>query len=214
MKSFAHRGWSAGAGENTIEAFKKSKEAGIDGVEFDIRYGVDGKTIVVIHNRAKDNKVLTFEEALNYLRETELELLIECKEYEERFYKLAVDFVKQFGLEKRVTFFAFPHIASKFPWNEPREHKLGIIAPLPQHIAKYSQMYKPDMILLGWGDRIQRFAFKLVWSLVSLPRVIQAMPKVRLVVGVAFTKADVLWLSKQGGLYGYTIDNPNIRSDV
>jgi glycerophosphoryl diester phosphodiesterase len=81
MKTFAHRGWSAGEGENTIEAFKKSAQAGIDGVEFDVRYGTDGTTIVVTHNKPRVEGLLTLEEAAKYLQTTNLELLIEFKLY-------------------------------------------------------------------------------------------------------------------------------------
>lgn len=211
MKSFAHRGWSAGKGENTIEAFKKSAEAGIDGIELDIRHGVDGKTIVVIHNRATDNEVLSLEEALLYLKSTTLELLIEFKKYSDEFYTLVVDLIEKHGMQERVIFFAFPHIASKFPWHKPRSVKLGIIAILPRHIGRYRSTYNPDIILLGWGDRVQRFVFKTFWSISSLPKVIKTNDGVKFVVGVAYNKRDIHWISKQTNVYGFTVDNPNVR---
>lgn len=46
----AHRGASAHAPENTIAAFQKAIEAGVDGIEFDVRLTKDGKP-VVFHDR-------------------------------------------------------------------------------------------------------------------------------------------------------------------
>jgi hypothetical protein len=205
MKLFAHRGWSAGAEENTISAFKKSAERNIDGIEFDIRFGV-GKIIVVTHNLARDADTLTFDEALVYLSTTKLELLIECKEYSDEFYTAVIETLFRYNIIERTTLFAFPEIASKFPWNKPRSVRLGIIVPMPWDLAKSLYFYKPDMVLLGWGNRKERFAFKTFWLFRLLSRVIATHNTVRFVVGVAYSKSDVTWLAKQSGLYGYTIE--------
>ncbi|PIQ35720.1 MAG: hypothetical protein COV32_00600 [Candidatus Yonathbacteria bacterium CG10_big_fil_rev_8_21_14_0_10_43_136] len=61
MKIFTHRGWSAGNNENTLRAFKKSVTYGADGVEFDIRYGVDKKTFICAHDQVLNDSELTFE---------------------------------------------------------------------------------------------------------------------------------------------------------
>ncbi|MBM4277775.1 MAG: glycerophosphodiester phosphodiesterase [Deltaproteobacteria bacterium] len=45
----AHRGFSGGAPENTISAFKKAIEVGSDMIELDVRFSKDGE-IVVIHD--------------------------------------------------------------------------------------------------------------------------------------------------------------------
>ncbi len=46
---FAHRGMSRAAPENTLPAFARAIELGVDGVEFDVRLTAD-KVAVVVHN--------------------------------------------------------------------------------------------------------------------------------------------------------------------
>jgi glycerophosphoryl diester phosphodiesterase len=48
--NFAHRGASARAPENTLEAFRLAVEAGAGGLELDVNVTRDGE-IVVIHDR-------------------------------------------------------------------------------------------------------------------------------------------------------------------
>src|ERR1044071_7478772 len=50
---FAHRGNSAHAPENTIEAFDQAVALGVDGLELDVRATRDGR-IVVIHDPTVD----------------------------------------------------------------------------------------------------------------------------------------------------------------
>ena len=96
MKIFAHRGWAEGPIENTLEAFKKSVEAGLDGVEFDIRLGFGGE-IVVVHDYTDSPDMLTFENALAYLKNTNFELLIELKEYTPEFFTRVVELLAVHG---------------------------------------------------------------------------------------------------------------------
>ncbi len=59
-----HRGYRAKFVENTIEAFKKAREYGADGIEYDSRLTKDG-TLVVLHDDNINNrklKKLTYEE--------------------------------------------------------------------------------------------------------------------------------------------------------
>lgn len=49
MKIFAHRGYSGKYPENTILAFKKALDIGVDGIELDVHKSKDGK-LVVIHD--------------------------------------------------------------------------------------------------------------------------------------------------------------------
>jgi glycerophosphoryl diester phosphodiesterase len=51
--NFAHRGASAGAPENTLEAFRLAMEAGAGGLELDVHMTLD-KEIVVIHDATVD----------------------------------------------------------------------------------------------------------------------------------------------------------------
>ena len=48
---FAHRGYTAGPRENTLEAFTEARRRGADGVELDVRRAADG-TLVVHHDPA------------------------------------------------------------------------------------------------------------------------------------------------------------------
>jgi glycerophosphoryl diester phosphodiesterase len=50
---WAHRGASAHAPENTLEAFELARTAGADGIELDVRLDRDG-TVVVFHDRTLD----------------------------------------------------------------------------------------------------------------------------------------------------------------
>ncbi len=208
MKIFAHRGWSAGENENTLIAFKKSVDADFDGVEFDIRYGVDGKSVVVSHDPATSTDVLGLEEALLFLRETHFELLIEFKEYTDELYMKVVETLRKYNLEDRATLFAFHSVAEKFPWENRGTMKLGIIVPYPHHIKKYIGAYHPDVVLFGWGTKRERMLFKIMWSLSSLPRMFKKYPQIKFIIGVAFTRKDKVWLDKQSGLYCYTADFP------
>lgn len=59
-----HRGYRAKFVENTIKAFKKAREYGADGIEYDSRLTKDGE-LVVLHDDSIDNrklKELTYEE--------------------------------------------------------------------------------------------------------------------------------------------------------
>lgn len=208
MKIFAHRGWAEGKIENTLEAFKNAKGEGLDGVEFDVRYGADGKTVILSHDQTADDAVVTLDTALAYLATTNLELLIEFKEYTDDFYILVVQHLRKHGLAGRATLFAFPQIAEKFPWSTRQDIKLGIITPYPTDIKKYISLYSPDMALMGWGTKKERLQFKIAWTLLSLSKIFKKYPSVKFVIGVAYTEGDKKWLSRQKGLYGLTGDFP------
>jgi glycerophosphoryl diester phosphodiesterase len=51
MKLIAHRGWSAGRGENSLAAFARAARDGrVSGVEFDVCLAADSDTLVVSHD--------------------------------------------------------------------------------------------------------------------------------------------------------------------
>jgi glycerophosphoryl diester phosphodiesterase len=128
MLKIGHRGARAYEPENTLRSFQKALELGVDAVEFDVRSTKDG-TIVVIHddkvdrttngkglvkeltlkeikqfNTAKDQKIPTLEETLDYV-DKKAKMLIELKEtgFEEELLKL----VSQRGLEENVIIVSF-----------------------------------------------------------------------------------------------------------
>lgn len=53
IKNFAHRGFSGKYPENTMLAFQKALEIGIDGIELDVHLTKDGE-LVIIHDEAVD----------------------------------------------------------------------------------------------------------------------------------------------------------------
>jgi len=52
-KVFAHRGWSGKYPENTMLAFQKAVELGVDGIELDVHLSKDGE-LVIIHDETVD----------------------------------------------------------------------------------------------------------------------------------------------------------------
>lgn len=209
MKTFAHRGWAAGEIENTLAGFEKSAKAGFDGVEFDVRFSPDGRTVILSHDAVGGSGAgLTLGEALTYLQSSDMELLIEFKEYSDKLFELVIEHLQQHYLLSKVAIFAFPEVAALFPWTNRRGVKLGIIAPYPQDVEKYVRLYYPDMVLMGWGTKKERLLFKIVWSVVSLKKIFKKYANVKFVIGVAYSEKDKTWLSKQSGLYGFTGDMP------
>ena len=82
MKLIAHRGWSAGRGENSLAAFARAARDGrISGVEFDVCLAADSDTLVVSHDPPRHvENALTLDAALSLLSPTDLELFVEVKE--------------------------------------------------------------------------------------------------------------------------------------
>lgn len=208
MKKFAHRGWSAGKGENTISSFIKASDANLDGVEFDVRLSVNRKSVVLSHDPSSDESLLTLDDALKFLATTNLELLIEFKEYSDDFLVLVVQHLRKYNLVERSVIFAFPHVAKQFPWERRHDIKFGIIAPYPHHISKYIKGYKPDMVLMGWGTTRERAIFRFVWKILSLEKVFAKHPSIKFVIGVLYSEKERTWLSGMSGLYCTTVDMP------
>lgn len=208
MKTFSHRGWAAGSIENTLLAFKKSAEADLAGVEFDVRYGTDGRTVVCSHDKTNNPDELSFDAALQHLSGTNLELLIELKEYSDDFYREVVSLIRKNNHVDQTTLFGFPDVAKLFPWQNRDGIRLGVISLYPQDISRDVEMYNPDMVLLGWGTKNERLQFRFVWTFLSLASFFKKYAAVKFVIGVAYSEADKKWLSRQQGIYGITIDMP------
>jgi glycerophosphoryl diester phosphodiesterase len=58
VKVFSHRGYHLGADirENTVAAFERASESGVDGIETDIRLSVDGQPILFHDRLAPDDR--------------------------------------------------------------------------------------------------------------------------------------------------------------
>ena len=197
MKLFAHRGWCAGADENTLAAFARAAgQAGIAGIELDVRRAVDGNTLLVCHDppRAGEN-TLSLDAALEFLSGTNLELFVELKEPD-----LAATVIEKLAAAKmaeRSVVFAFAPVARAFAWKEARPVRLGIIEVFPWKLARAMRAYAPDVLFLGWDDRAwTRAAFRAWWSVASLARLAERH-EVPVVIGIVQRAGDLDWLRRQ-----------------
>ncbi|HEV2957942.1 MAG TPA: glycerophosphodiester phosphodiesterase [Xanthobacteraceae bacterium] len=198
MKLFAHRGWRAGADENTLAAFARAAgEAGIAGVELDVRRAPDGSALLVCHDPPRAGApTLTFDAALEFLSGTDLELFVELKERD--IAPLVIDRLVAAKMAERSVVFAFAPVARGFAWNGARPVRLGIIEVFPWKVPRAMRAYAPDVLFLGWDHRAwTRAAFRAWWSVFSLARLGWRL-KVPIVVGIVQRAADLDWLRRQG----------------
>jgi glycerophosphoryl diester phosphodiesterase len=198
VKLFAHRGWCAGAEENTLAAFARAAgQAGIAGIELDVRRAPDGNALLVCHDPPRAGEpTLTFDAALEFVAGTNLELLVELKERD--IAPLVADRLVAANMAERSTVFAFAPVARGFPWAGARPVRLGIIEVYPWKLNRAVRAYAPDMLFLGWDHRAwTRAAFRAWWSVASLAH-LSARHRVPVVVGIVQRAADLDWLARQG----------------
>ena len=131
MKLFAHRGWCAGAEENTLAAFTRAAgQAGISGIELDVRRAAGGDTLLVCHDPPPPGATtLTLDAALEFLSGTNLELFVELKEPD--LAPMVIDRLVAVKMGERSVVFAFPSVARALPWTHARMVRLGIIEVFP-----------------------------------------------------------------------------------
>lgn len=197
MKLIAHRGWSQGAAENTLDAFARAAaDSRLSGVEFDVRRGRMG-TLVVSHDRPRDDAPApTFDAVLDNLAGTDLELFVEVKEAD--IAPAVIERLVAHHLAERSVVFAFADIARTFPWAEPRRVRLGAILLYPWTMHRFIEEHRPDVILLGWDERPwTRTAFRAWWSVFSLKRLAHRYGK-PIVPGIVRRTDDLAWLSRRG----------------
>jgi glycerophosphoryl diester phosphodiesterase len=198
VKLFAHRGWCAGAEENTLAAFTRAAgQAGISGIELDVRRAPDGKTLLVCHDPPREGvPTLTLDVALEFLSATDLELFVELKE--PGVAQQVIDKLVETKMAERSVVFAFASVARAFPWNAARPVRLGIIVLYPWGLGRAVRAYAPDVLFLGWDHRAwTRAAFRAWWSMFSLAR-LGRRHRVPVVVGIVQRAADLDWLRRQG----------------
>ena len=198
MKLLAHRGWRAGAGENTLAAFARAAgEPGISGIELDVRRAADGNALLVCHDPPRAGEpALRLDAALEFLSGTSLELFVEVKERD--IAAQVVDKLVAAKLAERAVVFAFAPVARAFPWKEARPVRLGIIVIYPWNLDRAMRICAPDVLFLGWDHRAwTRAAFRAWWSVFSLRR-IGERHRVPVVVGIVQRAADLDWLARQG----------------
>jgi glycerophosphoryl diester phosphodiesterase len=198
VKLFAHRGWCAGADENSLAAFARAAgESGISGIELDVRRAADGNSLLVCHDPPRAGEsTLTFDAALEFLSSTKLELFVELKERD--IAAMVIDKLVATKMAERSVVFAFAPVARAFPWTQARPVRLGIIEVFPWNLARAMRAYAPDVLFLGWDDRAwTRAAFRAWWSAFSLARLAERH-RVPVVVGIVQRAVDLDWLRRQG----------------
>lgn len=216
MKLIAHRGWSAGEIENTLNAFAKAARAReVSGVEIDVRWGPRQKRPIVSHDPAEadqqnNTKLLPLNHALDVLARTTLDIYIELKEYDDRLFSIVTNEVQAYGLEDRTCIFAFKSIAQQFPWKQNQgDIKLGLISLSPVSIPRDITRYQPDVVLLGFNDRWWSHAlFKTVWSPPLLSSFIEYYSPTRFVAGVSSHADHYRFFRQVEGLHSITVDFP------
>ncbi len=198
MKLVAHRGWSAGAGENTLAAFARAAgDARISGVELDVRRAADGGILAVSHDPPRPREdALSLEATLSFLAGTRLELFVELKE--PGLAPAVIAALVASGLADRAVVFGFADVAQSFPWMEARPVRLGAIVVGPWNIAGAMRAWRPDLLFIGWDERPwTRLVFRAWWTVFSLPRLAERH-RVPVVAGVVQHADDFQWLSRQG----------------
>ncbi len=196
MKLIAHRGWNAGVGENSLAAFERAeRDQGVVGVEFDVSRAARGPGLTVSHDAPSGEGEVTLDAALSFLARTDLELFLELKE--EGLAPAVIDMLVTYGAAERSVVFGFATAARSFPWRDSRPVRLGLIVKYPWSLARSMRAHRPDMLFMGWDDRVwTRVAFRAWWSAFPLAGVGRRC-RVPIVVGVVQRRADLDWLSGQ-----------------
>jgi len=198
MKVFAHRGWCAGAQENTLASFTRAASTtGISGIELDVRAAADGKALLVCHDPPRAGaSTLTLDEALSYLAGTSLQLYVELKE--SGLAPRVIEKLAAADMAERSVIFAFAPVARSFPWAEKRSVRLGIIVTMPWGLAGAVRAYAPDVLFMGWDDRPwTRAAFQAWCSVFSLAG-LGTRYNLPVVIGVVQRAQDLDWLARRG----------------
>ena len=207
MKLIAHRGWCAGAEENTLAALARAvADPRLSGVEFDVcraRVPVsaaphearDVSAAWVSHDAPRGENCLTLDAALSFLEQTDLALFVEIKESD--LAPAVIQGLVSRHMAERAVVFGFASVAKPFPWRGPRPVRLGVIVRTPWNLDRVLRACAPDVLLLGWDERAwTRRAFRAWWSVFSLARLTRRC-RVPVVIGVVRRRADLDWLSRQ-----------------
>ncbi|MDI6592090.1 MAG: glycerophosphodiester phosphodiesterase family protein [Patescibacteria group bacterium] len=171
IKVLGHRGCAGLEPENTIRAFKRALDLGVDLIEFDVRMTKD-KKLVVIHDEkldrttngkgfvrdfafeeikkldaGKGEKIPSFEETLNLLKSEKPIIVIEIKEPQitEKILKI----IKKENLENKVLIVSFWHnILNKIKEIEPEIKTGAILAGRPMNLVSTAKAAKSKLLCL------------------------------------------------------------------
>ena len=152
MKLIAHRGWSAGEGENTLAAMARAAhDDRISGVELDVRYAAKRGILVVSHDPPRDiESALTLDAALALLSRTSLELFVEIKEA--GIASMVIDRLVSSNVADRSVVFAFAPVAKSFHWQGTRPVRLGVIVTHPWNLNAVMRSHAPDVQNISSDD--------------------------------------------------------------
>jgi len=171
IKVLGHRGCAGLEPENTIRAFKRALDLGVDLIEFDVRETKD-KNLIVIHdekvnrttkskgyvrdftfykikklNAGKDEKIPLLEEAITFLKAEKPVIVIEIKEPKttERILKI----IKQEGLKNKVLIVSFWHdVLKKIKEIEPKIRTGAILSGRPVNLVSVAKAAKSNLLCL------------------------------------------------------------------
>jgi hypothetical protein len=204
----AHRGWSQdNPEENTRAAFRRAEEAGMHGVEFDVRWSDTRAEPVVCHYAWQEKDAESLDHALSFLSTTNFSvLLLELKEYHPFLWTEMKRLLGYYGLIDRTVVFAFPRIAKQFPWETRDKMRLGVISIFPWRMTHYVKL-KPAVILFGYDKRKwTQVLFRLVWWDAAMRKLFHMHPDIGFIIGVAQNEKHISHLENLQGLMGYTVD--------
>ena len=118
-KIFAHRGASAYAPENTMEAFELAAKQGADGIELDVHVTKDGEVVVThdekierVSNGSGFVKDMTLREVLEFVKTTTMAVNIELKTglyWYPNIEEKTVALVDELGMQERIIYSSFNH---------------------------------------------------------------------------------------------------------
>lgn len=169
IKVLGHRGCAGLEPENTLLAFKKAIDLGVDLIEFDVRMTKDRK-LVVIHDEKVDRvsdgqglvrdftlkeikkldlkkkeKIPTLEEAIDFLKDKKPKIVIEIKEPET--FDEILKIVKKKKLENKVLIVSFwPEVLRKIKEINPKIETGFLFRIKPKNLISLLKRIKVDGI--------------------------------------------------------------------
>ncbi|NTV22522.1 MAG: glycerophosphodiester phosphodiesterase [Candidatus Yonathbacteria bacterium] len=212
----AHRGWSQDdPEENTRAAFRRAEEAGVHGVEFDVRWSDARAEPVVCHYPWQEKDAESLDQALAFLSTTTFSiLLLELKEYHPFLWSEIKRLLLYYGIMDRTVIFAFPRIAKKFPWETRDKMRLGVISIFPWRVGHYAKL-KPAVILFGYDRRVwTQLLFRLFWWDATMRKMFRMHPDVGFIIGVAQNDKHISHIESLEGLMGYTVDRKDGKKEI
>jgi glycerophosphoryl diester phosphodiesterase len=219
MLRVGHRGARAYEPENTLRSFKKALEIGVNAIELDVRRTKDNQ-LVVIHDAdvkrttngkgivseltldeikefstAKDEKIPTLKEALNFL-DSKVKILLELKE--EGIEEQVLAAIREKGLQKKIIIVSFLEEVLRKIRESEKEVETGLIYVKHKNPLKTALDLKANYLLPLYRfthtanvQKAHENGLKvIVWTINNPEEVAEYMKKG--VDGIASDKPDIL----------------------